>query len=98
MASAEVSMLTRRTMWTISRMEMTYRSFSASVPVGGLENAVKVFMLTVKIGVKLPSNITPLKIATNFHITPLKVKCLEWSKNAFYTGRKCFLMKIKFSK
>ena len=58
---------------------------------------------TVKIREKPPSNIipleyNPLKIATNFRITPLKVKCLEWPKNAFYTGRKCFLMKIKFSK
>ena len=34
-------------------------------------------------------------MATNFRLTPLKVKCLEWPRNAFYIGRKCFLMKIK---
>ena len=34
---------------------------------------------------------------TNFCNTPRKAECFEWNKNAFYMGKKCFLMK-KFLK
>ena len=35
-------------------------------------------------------------MSINFCVTPLKVERIEWPKNAFYLGKKCFLMKIKY--